>query len=232
VADPEPNVEPSVLVGTARLNRLLNVILESAVDVLGFDAATLTTRPGGGEPTTVAATDQQLLAVDHAQYEEGAGPCVQAMDDVNPVVIEDMDEVAEERWQSFLETARYMGVKSSLSIHLNLEDSEALAASLNLYARSQRTMGAEQIRAASVFAAQLAAAMKTVESYEATARMASGLAEAMRTRAVIEQAKGMLMAERGITEDEAFDLLRALSQRSNTKLREVARRIVQERTAP
>ena len=51
-------------------------------------------------------------------------------------------------------------------------------------------------------------------------------------RAVIEQAKGMLMAERGITEDEAFDLLRALSQRSNTKLREVARRIVQERTAP
>jgi AmiR/NasT family two-component response regulator len=40
------------------------------------------------------------------------------------------------------------------------------------------------------------------------------------------------MAERGITEDEAFDLLRALSQRSNTKLREVARRIVQERTAP
>jgi ANTAR domain-containing protein len=157
--------------------------------VLGFGAATLTTLPEGGQPTTVATTDQQVLAVDHAQYEEGPGR-------------------ASRRW-----TTSALG-------------------SLNLYARSRRTMGAAQIRAASVFAAQLAAAMKTVESYEATARMASGLAVAMRTRAVIEQAKGMLMAERGITEDEAFDVQRALSQRSNTKLRKVARRIVQERTAP
>jgi len=230
VAGEEPVGEPAILAGTARLNRLLNVILESAVEVLGFDAATLTSRSQGGDPTTLAATDQQLLALDEAQYAEGDGPCIQAMDDPDPVVIEDFDAAVEERWRTFLETARYLGVKSSLSMRVDLEDSEGLAASLNLYARSAREMGAEQIHAASVFAAQLAAAMKTVESYEATARMASGMAEAMRTRAAIEQAKGMLMADRGITDDQAFDVLRELSQRSNMKLRDVARRLVEERT--
>jgi AmiR/NasT family two-component response regulator len=54
------------------------------------------------------------------------------------------------------------------------------------------------------------------------------MAEAMRSRAVIEQAKGMLIAQHGGTPDEAFERLRHLSQHSNIKLRDVAQRIVDE----
>ena len=56
--------------------------------------------------------------------------------------------------------------------------------------------------------------------------LSSGLGEAMKRRAVIEQAKGMLMAAQGCDEDAAFELLVQASQRENLKLRDVAQRIV------
>jgi AmiR/NasT family two-component response regulator len=58
------------------------------------------------------------------------------------------------------------------------------------------------------------------------------MADAMRSRAVIEQAKGMLMADQRIDADQAFERLTQLSQRSNMKLRDIAQRIVTERTEP
>ena len=61
-----------------RLNRLLNLILEMAVDVLGFDAATVTARHPDRSLSTIAATDQRLLDLDNAQYESGMGSSFRA----------------------------------------------------------------------------------------------------------------------------------------------------------
>ncbi|HYW29244.1 MAG TPA: ANTAR domain-containing protein [Gaiellales bacterium] len=72
--------------------------------------------------------------------------------------------------------------------------------------------------------------LRVAEAYRAAIRLAEGLAEAMRSRAVIEQAKGMLMAEQQVNADDAFILLTRLSQRTNTKLREVARELVERRS--
>jgi hypothetical protein len=121
-----------------------------------------------------------------------------------------------------------MGMTTSLSLHVPA-DVEDVAASFNLYARRQMNVADATVRAAQNVAAQLAAALQSVENYRATARLAEQMAEAMRTRAVIEQAKGILIGERGITADEAFEILRGLSQRANTKLREVAARLVADR---
>ena len=52
----------------------------------------------------------------------------------------------------------------------------------------------------------------------------------MRTRAVIEQAKGMLMSQRQITADQAFEVLTKMSKDSNVKLRDVAQRLVEARS--
>ena len=49
---------------------------------------------------------------------------------------------------------------------------------------------------------------------------------AMDSRAVIEQAKGVLMAQRHVDSDQAFEILRQASQRYNRKLREIAEGIV------
>jgi AmiR/NasT family two-component response regulator len=73
--------------------------------------------------------------------------------------------------------------------------------------------------------------MASVEAYKATANLARGLAEAMRSRAVIEQAKGILMAEKRVDPDTAFDMLTQMSQHANIKLRDIAARIVEDRVA-
>jgi hypothetical protein len=138
---------------------------------------------------------------------------------------------SDDRWEHFSRTAADLGVHSTLSLHLPV-DSGDLAASLNLYSKRHLDLGGQQITAAVPFAEQLAAAIMSVEAHRSTATLARDLAEAMRSRAVIEQAKGILMADHGIDEDQAFQRLAELSSHANVKLRDVARRLVQERSNP
>ncbi len=212
----------------ARLNRLLNLILETAVEVLGFDAATVSARHGK-DVATVGATDQRMIALDDAQYESGEGPCLTVLEPHDPIALEDAAAV-DDRWEHFARTAGHLGVHSTLSIHLPM-DSEGVAASLNLYSKQRLELDDAQVRAATPFAEQLAAAMLGVEANRATAQLARDMAEAMRSRAVIEQAKGIIMADERIDADEAFKRLAGLSQQSNMKLRDVAREIVERRIA-
>jgi len=211
-----------------RLNRLLNLILETAVDVLGFDAATVTARHSDRSLSTIAATDQRLVDLDNAQYEAGAGPCLTVLDPHHPIYFDVDEGDSEEAWDHFRRVADDLGVTTTLSIHIPTDANE-VAASFNLYAKRQLESGEQHLRTAERFAQQLAAAIQGVDAYRSTARLAQDLAQAMRSRAVIEQAKGMLMAEHRIDADRAFEQLTQLSQQSRMKLRDVARRLVDER---
>jgi len=211
-----------------RLNRLLNLILETAVEAIGFSAATVSARHGG-DVSTVGATDQRLIGLDEAQY-EGGGPCIETLDQSDPIFLEDA-AASDERWEHFAETARHLGVKTSLSVHVPT-DSEEVAASLNLYSRERLALNDRQLRLALSYAEQLAATLQSVDAYKSAATLARNMADAMRTRAVIEQAKGILMADERINHEEAFQRLTKLSQGANVKLRDVARRLVDERSRP
>jgi hypothetical protein len=212
-----------------RLNRLLNLILESAVDALGYDAATVSARHGE-DIATIAATDQRYIALDDAQYASDEGPCLAVLEPHDPIALDDAAQTAD-WWERFAKAAADLDVHSTLSMHLPV-DSEGLAASLNLYSRRHLQQSAEQMAASARFADQLAAAILSVDAHRSTAKLARGLAEAMRSRAVIEQAKGILMADHRIDDQAAFQRLTQLSQRSNTKVRDVARRIVDDRSTP
>jgi len=213
-----------------RLNRLLNLILETAVDVLAFDAATVTTRHSEQGLATIAATDQRLVALDDAQYESHEGPCLSVLEPHAPVYVEDAG-VDDERWRHFTRTAAQLGVRSTLSMHIPTETAE-VAASLNFYAKRRLELSRQQMAAAESFAHQLAAAIQGVEAYRATAQLAHDMSEAMRSRAVIEQAKGIIMADDHVDADTAFAHLVQVSQQANMKLRDVAKRLVEERTRP
>src|SRR3954454_6177962 len=165
-----------------RLNRLLNLILESAVEALGFDAATVTARQGD-DLATIVATDQRLVALDDAQYETGEGPCLTVLEPHEPISLDNAGQV-DDRWEHFARIAELLGVHSSLSVHLPV-DSDGLAASLNLYSRRHMALSDEQIAAAVPFADQLAAAIMSVDAHRSTAKLAQNMAEAMRSRAVI-----------------------------------------------
>ncbi|MFL6040788.1 MAG: GAF and ANTAR domain-containing protein [Gaiellales bacterium] len=211
-----------------QLDRLLNALMVTAVETLGFDAATISARHDDAL-TTIAATNQQWIALDETQYHAGDGPCVTVLDQHDPILLEDIS--TENRWPEFKETAEHFGINSSLSVHIPTGDLDDVQASLNLYARQTPKPAEPGASTAEAFADQIAIAMQAVEAHRTTAKLAAGLQEAIQSRAVIEQAKGILIAQHGGSPDDAFERLRELSQHSNIKLRDVARRIVEEHSA-
>ena len=106
---------------------------------------------------------------------------------------------------------------------------EVLAA-LNIYSTESDAFDDATVEVASTFAAYAGVALANVHLYTAQGQVAEQLQTAMRSRAVIEQAKGVLMGQRRCTSQEAFDVLVALSQRTNRKLRDVAQAVVDEAT--
>ena len=97
---------------------------------------------------------------------------------------------------------------------------------ITLYARDVGSFTDADTTALEGFAAQAAVVLANAQAYWDLQGVAAGLQSAMQSRAVIEQAKGVLIATEGCTPDEAFTLLARTSQRDNVKLRELARQIV------
>ena len=219
---------PEIDAADVRLNRLLNLILETAVEALGFSAATISVRQQA-EVSTVGATDQRLIELDDAQYQAG-GPCVQTLDDHDPVLLRDVADGGE-TWEHYADTAAHLGVRARCRCTSRPTRPRSRPASISTRERCSISRD-RQIRSAETYAAQLAATLQSVDAYRATANLARNMAEAMRSRAVIEQAKGILMADERIDEEEAFERLVALSQHANVKVRDVARRLVDERSRP
>jgi transcriptional regulator with GAF, ATPase, and Fis domain len=183
-----------------------------------------------GRVQTGVYTDEVSPEIDASQYESGRGPCLDAWRDRRIVRIDDM-VAAKRDYPEFADAALGHDVMSTISFPM-LAGAAAIGA-LNLYSMEQcgfvepdEPMGTELTAAASVVLANASAYWSAVE-------LGEGLSEAMKSRAVIEQAKGILMARSSdLDADAAFDLLRRASQRENVKLRDVAQRIVDRRPPP
>ena len=176
-----------------------------------------------GKYVTAACTDSRTLEVDEGQYARDEGPCLQAMRD-KAILRVDVDE-ANERWPQFLDDARRCGIHSFLAAPMMLKN-ESIG-SLNLY--SQHHDGFTHLDEAliALFTGQAAIAVANAKTYADAVELTRQLREAISSRAVIEQAKGVLMAREGIDPDEAFARLRTESQTRNVKLREIAKEIVE-----
>ena len=181
-----------------------------------------------GKPTTTIFTDEESPQIDASQYESGRGPCLDAWRQQRVVRIDDMALAASE-YPEFSATAQEHGVQSTLSLPLFAD--RAGVGALNLYAATTEGFSVEDEETGTDLAAAASNVLANASAYWEARNLGEQLIEAMKSRAEIEQAKGILMAQSpGITADDAFDLLRRASQRENMKLREVARRIVDRRS--
>jgi GAF domain-containing protein len=97
---------------------------------------------------------------------------------------------------------------------------------LNMYSRRKGGFTEDDETTAQQFAVHAAVVLVNADAYWDARDLSERLDQAMQTRSVIEQAKGMLMAVQRCSADEAFELLVKASQRENVKLREIARRLV------
>jgi GAF domain-containing protein len=174
-----------------------------------------------GKAVTAAFTDAVAPEIDTAQYRTGAGPCLQAFQTNSVLRIDDTR--TDTRWPEFARAASEHGVLSTLSLPL-IVGANALGA-LNLYSMSPNTFTNDD--SSMVFALQASVVLANAQAFWAARHLADQLENALTSRAVIEQAKGVLLARTGCSLDEAFDLLRVASQHQNRKLRDVAAEVVQ-----
>lgn len=178
----------------------------------------------GDKAFTAAHTGEMALAADELQYDRGYGPCMDAGRAGVVIRIDDMR--AEQRWPDYVPRVLEVGVRSSLSVPLPYQGS-AIGA-LNVYAtRPQAFSSVESEEVATAVAEAVAVAVANADAHDRLAEHARNMRLAMESRAVIEQAKGVLMAQRGVDAEQAFDILRDASQRYNRKLRDIAAGIVE-----
>jgi AmiR/NasT family two-component response regulator len=104
--------------------------------------------------------------------------------------------------------------------------------SLNLFARRSDALGEEALRPARLLAALAAAAVTATMARDDLQRQVAQLEQALQSRDVIGQAKGILMLQSGLGPDEAFTLLVRASQRENRKLRDIAQDIADRARRP
>lgn len=175
-----------------------------------------------GRPTTAAATDRRTLAVDRAQYDVGVGPCLEAYRtcSVQRVNVEEGTEA----YPEFTVAARTIGVRSFLAAPLVVR--RAGIGAINLYSTEPDGFAALDEAVVALFCGQAAVAVTNSQLYQGARTLSGQLERAMASRAVIEQAKGVLMATFAIDDDAAFERLRDTSQAENRKLRVVAADVV------
>jgi GAF domain-containing protein len=168
------------------------------------------------------STGDLATSLDETQYDEGFGPCLDAA--VGGEVTSITDMANETRWPDFAKVAADRGALSSLSTPIPLQ--QYANAALNMYGTVPGAFDEAAMALASSFASYAGVALANMHLYESTRTLAEQLQNAMESRAVIEQAKGVLMGQRQCDAEEAFDILVKLSQQSNRKLREVAQALL------
>jgi GAF domain-containing protein len=214
----------------------LQQLLFATDDITGFldQLATLTVKVLPGEVScgitlrrdhgalTVASSDSRASQVDEIQYGHDEGPCLHSLATGQVVVVDDLAN--EDRWGSYRMPALGHGVRSSLSLPLPA-DGEVIGA-LNFYATAPRAFGPAEQLVAGRFADEASRALALAVRLAERSEMSAHLQAALASRAVIDQAMGIIMGQNRCTADEAFEVLRSISQNRNVKLRDIAAEMV------
>ncbi|MFG2132979.1 GAF and ANTAR domain-containing protein [Streptomyces sp. NPDC048751] len=201
----------------------LDEIVASAVNMVdNCDAAgILAVRKG--RAVTLASCGDMVAESDRLQGELGEGPCFDLAHHAGGERVFRIADTTEPQpaWPRFAAAARDLGIGSMTGILLYTHDEDFGA--LNLYAGRPGAFSKDIETAGWLLASHAAVAL-------ADAHTIDQLQHAMETRHAIGEAMGMLMERHRLSEDDAFNVLRRISQHHNIKLRDVAQRIRDERT--
>ena len=205
------------------LESVLQKVTDLAARVLPGEPATSVTIVADGRSSTVAASDRLALDLDLVQYEQDAGPCLEAA--TTGRVVELLDTDTDPRWGRFPRLAAERGCRAVMSFPLPPQ--ELITGGLNVYARTSQVLDERTRETAARFAAYAVVPVSNMYLYEAAVGRAEHLKAALDSRAVIDQAKGILMERFKLSADQAFSALAQVSMESNTKVRDIAVRFVE-----
>jgi GAF domain-containing protein len=200
------------------VDAILGELTEGAVKALpGAQYAGITIASRHGEVRTASATGRYPVLLDEIQQRYKEGPCLSAAWEQHMIRIKDMAD--EERWPAYCRAATQASpIRSIMSFQL-FADHHTMGA-LNFYAEQPHAFDDDAVELGLILATHTALAWNLVRRDE---QFRSALA----SRDIIGQAKGMIMERFTIDAIRAFELLKRLSQNSNTALAVVASRLVE-----
>lgn len=203
---------------------LSHVVRAALATIPGADLVSVTLRSPDGSFHTPAETDPMATELDDLQYRAGHGPCVDTALPSGPAYARSADLASEPAWPKFGPAAADRGYASVLSTAL-IPDAvpPRLSGALNVYSKRRDAFTDESRDRALVLATHASLALAKTQAVERAELEATHLRQALDSRDVIGQAKGILMQRRGIDAEEAFELLRRTSQDLNVKVAELAR---------
>jgi GAF domain-containing protein len=213
----------ALLLGTETIEEFLAELAALAVSTVGEGLSCGITMQPNGRPLTVAFTDALAAQVDEVQYGLDQGPCLHALRTGTTVSIQDL--AGDKRWAAYAATALEHGIRSSLSLPLSTGGDTVGA--FNLYSRVAGSFGQAAARRAERFAQNASGALSIAVRLADHVALTDQLRASLASRAIIDQAIGVLMGQRRITAADAFAILRTTSQNRNIKLRVFAAQIVE-----
>ncbi|MFA9446449.1 ANTAR domain-containing protein [Egicoccus sp. AB-alg6-2] len=212
-----------LLLDGQRLHEVLAGVVEGVrLAVPSLAAVSVTTIGEDGTYTTAVATDQHAIAVDQVEYDLHLGPCVLALETGEDQFVDDVR--TDTRWGPFNDKAREEGFLSAAGIALNANGRTYGA--LNLFSDESAGIGPDTRRLCNRLAPSLAATLANARAHLAAERLSEQLQQQLEAIAVLHQAVGVLMAERGCDPETAGALLERAAEATNRTVRDVATQIV------
>lgn len=210
-----------LLAGSETVDEFATGLARAAVDHMDVRVSCGLTAQMEARTVTIASTDALAADLDRVQDTVGEGPSVQAM--ATGLTVE-VDDLTDAPWPAWRDVALGYGVRLALSLPLVAHD-ETLGA-LNMYSTSAIPFTDEDREAAHLFATHATGTLMVAVRLAQLAELTGHLETALESRGVIDQAKGVLVAENRCSPDEAMAILRKASQNRNMKLRDLAALIV------
>jgi len=206
------------------LQEALSELTESVTSVLGL-CGSWVTMADDGRLLFVASLSRASaeLERDHAQLHPFPCPCRDAYSTGDVIRVTDIrDEPA--RWPQFSASATRLSIAGVASIPMRLADQ--IIGALNLYSPEPREWSDDDLEVAAVMADMATSYVVNVSKLRQQEQLSEQLQQALESRVIIEQAKGITSQQNSVTVDEAFRLMRKHARNNHASLRVVAEAIV------
>lgn len=202
---------------------LLQTLVDTCADLLGAEAAGIMLTDASGELAVVASTSERGRLVEMMQLSSGMGPCVECFTTGAPVSVSDVDQIGD-KWPGFRDAAVEQGFHAVHGIPLRLRG--AVIGTLNLFQAHTGALTAEDQSVAQGLADVATIGILQQRAIREADVAKGQLQQALDSRVLIEQAKGVIAHMHDVDMDEAFRKLRVFSRSNNRNLRDVAELVV------
>jgi GAF domain-containing protein len=202
---------------------LFDELAGACLELLDGTAAGLVLADADGRLRVAASSNQQVRVVELLEIQRDAGPCLDSYRRCERVVVDDIAATAD-RWPAFAAAAERRGFRAACSLPMRLHD-KAIGA-LNVFHEQPHSLSDEAVGLAQALADVATIAMEQHRALQRTSDLADHLQQALNSRLIIEQAKGVVAEHQKLEMQQAFELLRGHARRTSRKLSDVAAAVV------